>query len=152
MAAQSAGILLFRRSQVSGFEVLLAHPGGPLWKDKDVGAWTIPKGLIEHSEDPLEAAVREFEEETGIKVAGPFISLGKVTQKNNKVVEAWGCEGDADPATITSNEVQIKLGGRWITIPEVDRCEWFVPEVAARKLNPAQIDFVVRLGEAIRKP
>ena len=98
MALESAGLLLFRRLQscADGIDVFLAHPGGPIWAKKDEGVWTIPKGLIEDGEAPLEAAVREFQEETGIVPVAPFIELGSIRQKAGKVVHAWAWEGDAE--------------------------------------------------------
>jgi len=147
----SAGLLLFRR-RGGRLEVFLAHPGGPFWSKKDAGAWTIPKGELDPDEEKLAAAEREFEEETGIKPHGPFIPLGRVTQKSGKIVHAWAWEGDADPATITCNEIRIewpKGSGRWIECPEVDRCEWFEPAAAREKINPAQIPFIERLEAAI---
>jgi predicted NUDIX family NTP pyrophosphohydrolase len=144
MAKTSAGILLYRKTGDS-IEVFLAHPGGPFWADKDEGAWTIPKGVVEDDEDNQTAAVREFEEETGIKLDGPFRDLGNVKQKSGKVVHGWACQGDADAATVRSNEVPTKWQGKWITVPEVDRCEWFDPETAIRKINPAQAEFILRL-------
>src|SRR5271155_5393693 len=101
----SAGLLAFRR--VNGLEVLLAHPGGPFWAKRDAGAWTIPKGVAEPAEDLLIAAQREFAEETGLRPEGPFVPLGSVQQKAGKVVHAWACEGDADPALLTSNTVLV---------------------------------------------
>src|ERR1043165_9140456 len=101
MPKRSAGILLFRR-RPSGVEVLLAHPGGPFFKSKDLGAWTIPKGEIEEDEDPIAAARREFREETGCSTDGPFLELGEVRQKSGKRVLAWAAEGDADTASCTS--------------------------------------------------
>lgn len=143
----SAGLLLFRRG-TSGLELFLAHPGGPFWQRRDVGAWTIPKGLAEAGEDSLAAACREFEEETGLSPQGPFIPLGSVRQKGGKVVHAWAWEGDADPATVSSNTMQTEWprgSGRWITFPEVDRCAWFDTRVAREKINPAQAAFIDRL-------
>ena len=147
----SAGLLLYRRG-AGGPEVFLAHPGGPFWEDRDAGAWTIPKGLIAPGEDPLAAARREFEEETGVRPAGPFVPLGSVRQKAGKVVHAWAWEGDADPAAVTSNVMRAEWprgSGRWLTFPEVDRCGWFTPEVARAKLNPAQVAFLDRLEAAL---
>jgi len=148
----SAGILLFRRRQ-SGLEVLLAHPGGPFWRGRDAGAWTIPKGLVAPDEALLDAARREFREETGLEPDGPFLPLGSVRQKAGKTVHAWACEGDADPATVTSNTTTIEWprgSGRRITYPEVDRCGWFALEVARQKLNPAQSELLGRLEAALQ--
>jgi predicted NUDIX family NTP pyrophosphohydrolase len=147
----SAGILLFRR-QRGELEVLLAHPGGPFWAKKDVGAWSIPKGLIEPTEDYLAAAVREFEEEVGVRPVGSFISLDTVRQKAGKVIHAWACEGDVDPASTKSNLVSIEWpegSGRQIEFPEVDRCQWFGLAEARIKVNPAQVEFIERLKETL---
>jgi predicted NUDIX family NTP pyrophosphohydrolase len=143
----SAGLLLFRQ-EANGIELFLAHPGGPFWERRDTGAWTIPKGLSEESEDLLAAACREFQEETGVSPQGPFIPLGSVRQKAGKVVHAWAWEGDADPARVSSNTMQTEWprgSGRWLTFPEVDRCAWFSPEIAREKINPAQAEFIDRL-------
>jgi predicted NUDIX family NTP pyrophosphohydrolase len=146
-AGESAGMVLFRRT-ASGIEVFLAHPGGPFWKNKDEGAWTIPKGLVDEGETPLAAAQREFREETGIQPREPFLPLGDIRQKAGKRVHAWAWEGDADPATVTSNEMCTEWprgSGRMITFPEVDRCAWFPPDEARRKMNAAQAEFIGRL-------
>ena len=105
MAKQAAGILLYRQTP-GGLEVLLAHPGGPLWAKKDLGAWTIPKGVVEEGEDLLDAARREFEEETSVPALGPFLPLGSVRQKAGKTIHAWAWEGEADPAAIVSNRMR----------------------------------------------
>jgi len=147
----SAGLLLYRRSP-GGLELFLAHPGGPFWKNRDLGAWTIPKGVPDAGEDLLAAACREFEEETGIRPQGPFIELGAVRQKAGKLVHAWAWEGNADPARVTSNSTKAEWprgSGRWLTFPEIDRCGWFSPDVARRKLNPAQSELVDRLESAL---
>jgi predicted NUDIX family NTP pyrophosphohydrolase len=147
----SAGLLLFRRGG-AGVEVLLAHPGGPFWANKDAGAWSLPKGLIAPGEDLLATAQREFAEETGLHPAGPFLPLGSVRQKAGKVVHAWACEGDADPAQLTSNTTSAEWppgSGKRIEFPEVDRCEWFDLAEARAKLNPAQVEFVDRLAAAL---
>jgi predicted NUDIX family NTP pyrophosphohydrolase len=143
----SAGLLLFRRDR-DGLEVFLAHPGGPFWEDRDLGAWTIPKGLVKTGEDPLVAAIREFEEETGIAPQGPFVPLGSVRQKAGKLVHAWAWKGEADPRHVRSNKMRAEWprgSGRWLTFPEVDRCEWFDAETAREKINAAQAELIHRL-------
>src|SRR5579883_1740855 len=143
----SAGLMLYRCGP-DGPEVFLAHPGGPFWANKDAGAWTIPKGLVEPGEDLLAAACREFAEETGIPPRGPYRPLGSIRQKAGKVVHAWAWEGDADPAAVVCNTTRVEWppgSGRVLTVPEVDRCGWFAPAVAREKLNPAQAEFVDRL-------
>ena len=149
----SAGLLLFRRPP-GGLELFLAHPGGPFWRERDAGAWTIPKGVVDPGEELLDAARREFQEETGIVPREPFIPLGSVRQKAGKVVHAWGWEGDADPERVTSNNTRTEWppgSGRWITYPEVDRCAWFAPAVARARINPAQAEFIARLEEVLRE-
>lgn len=150
----SAGLLLYRRAP-GRLEIFLAHPGGPFWLKRDDGAWTIPKGVAEEGEDILAAACREFEEETGIHPAGPFLSLGSIRQKAGKLVHAWAWEGDADPARVTSNTMQTEWprgSGRVLTFPEVDRCAWFGPEAARQKINPAQAELIDRLELALSGP
>ena len=144
---RSAGLLLFRRTE-RGVEVFLAHPGGPFWVNRDLGAWTIPKGVPSPDEELLDTARREFEEETGIAPAPPFIPLGEVRQKAGKVVHAWAWEGDADADRVTSNSMRTEWprnSGRWITYPEVDRCAWFALDAARERLNAAQCAFLDRL-------
>jgi predicted NUDIX family NTP pyrophosphohydrolase len=143
----SAGLLLYSRHG-GELEVLLAHPGGPFWARRDAGAWSIPKGLVDAGEEPLAAACREFEEETGIRPTGPFRSLGSVRQKAGKLIHAWGWEGDADPKRLTSNFMYTEWprgSRRWLRFPEIDRCDWFDPQAAREKLNPAQTAFIDRL-------
>ena len=121
----SAGLLLFRRPR-GRLEVFLAHPGGPFWAARDLGAWSIPKGLLDPGEDLLTAACREFEEETGIKPVGPFLPLGSSRQKAGKLIHGWACEGEAEPEQVRSNTMRIEWppkSGKWQTFPEVDRCE-----------------------------
>lgn len=148
----SAGLLLFRRPG-GVLELFLAHPGGPFWKGRDLGAWTIPKGLVNTGEELLDAARREFEEETGVRPEGPFIPLGSVRQKAGKVVHAWAWEGEADPAAVTSNTARRQWppgSGKWISYPEVDRCAWFGPADARARLNPAQAELIERLESSLR--
>ena len=143
----SAGLLLYRRSH-NGLEIFLAHPGGPFWKNRDAGAWTIPKGVIDPEEEPMDAALREFTEETGITPQGPFAPLGSVRQRAGKTIHAWAWEGDADANRTTSNEMRTEWprgSGQWITFPEVDRCAWFDRATARIMINPAQAELIDRL-------
>ena len=133
-------------------EVFLAHPGGPFWANRDAGAWTIPKGVVEEGEDFLDAARREFNEETGIVATGPFLPLGFIKQKAGKTVHAWAWEGDADAAAIVSNETKTEWprgSGKWLTFAEIDRCQWFDIDTARAKMNPAQSELVARLQTLI---
>ncbi|HEX8318735.1 NUDIX domain-containing protein [Longimicrobium sp.] len=153
-ANESAGMLLFRRGP-DELEVFLAHPGGPFWKNKDAGAWTIPKGEVNEGEEPLAAARREFQEETGVVPAEPFLPLGAIRQKAGKTVHAWAWEGDADAEAVTSNEIRTEWprgSGRWLTFPEVDRCAWFTPDAAREKINPAQAELIGRLQALLDAP
>jgi len=150
-AKKSAGLLMFRRGDGRLVEVLLAHPGGPLWARKDLGAWTIPKGEYT-DEEPLAAAQREFREETGFAPAGPFIELSAVKQKSGKVVSAWAFEGDCDPSELRSNTFQLewpKGSGRMHDWPEVDRAAWFTIEEAPARILPAQQPLLDRLLERL---
>lgn len=143
----SAGLLLFRR-RLPALEVFLAHPGGPFWRDRDAGAWTIPKGVVEPGEDLLAAAGREFREETGIQPTPPFLPLGSIRQKGGKIVHAWAWEGDADASGIVSNVMRTEWprgSGRWLEFPEVDRCAWFGTEAARERINTAQRELIDRL-------
>ena len=146
---RSAGILMYRRG-VKGLELLLVHLGGPFWARKDLGAWSIPKGEYSESEDPLEVAIREFEEETGTRPRGEFRPLGEVTQPGRKVVTAFALEGDFDPATLRSNTFELEWplkSGRRASFPEVDRAEWFSIEIAREKILQGQREFITRLLE-----
>jgi predicted NUDIX family NTP pyrophosphohydrolase len=148
---ESAGLVLFRRGNGT-VEVLLAHPGGPFWKDRDTGAWTIPKGGIHEGEDPLQTAIREFTEETGFTPAGPFVPLGSVVQRSGKIVHAWAFEGDCDPARLTSVTTTTEWpprSGRHIEIPEIDRGQFFSIDAARRAINVAQIALLDRLVKAL---
>lgn len=133
-------------------QVLLVHPGGPFWKNKDLGAWSIPKGEFGPDEDPLAAAKREFSEETGVAVEGEFQALGSIRQESGKVVTAWAVEGDLDVSLVKSNEFEIEWpprSGKHITIPEVDRAEWFSAAQALEKINPAQGEFIRELARSL---
>ena len=144
----SAGILLHRKRN-GRTEVLLAHPGGPYWRQKDLGAWSIPKGEYEAGEDPLDAARREFQEETGIRLEGELMPLGEVKQAGGKLVRAWTLERDCDPATLRSNTFSLEWpprSGKMQAFPEIDRFEWFTIEEARVKLVKAQAAFLDRLG------
>jgi predicted NUDIX family NTP pyrophosphohydrolase len=150
-AAVSAGVLLFRRVAGS-LEVFLAHPGGPFWAKRDGGAWTVPKGVVDEGEDLLDAARRELREETGLAPAGPFLPLGAIKQKGGKTVHVWACESDAEPSTVTSNDTRVEWprgSGRWLTFPEVDRCEWFGLDEARGRINPAQAELLDRLNHRL---
>lgn len=147
----SAGLLLYRlRNGV--LEFLLVHPGGPFWKNKDAGAWTIPKGELGDNEEPLAAAVREFEEELGFKPIGSFLELTPIKQKGGKIVHAWAVEGDCDPAQIKSNTFTMEWppnSGKKMEFPEVDRAEFFKLEDAKEKINQAQIPLLEELQRRI---
>jgi predicted NUDIX family NTP pyrophosphohydrolase len=147
----SAGLLLFRR-RGKGLEVLLVHPGGPLWAKRDEGAWSIPKGEPEAGEDPLTAARREFAEELGRSVDGTFIPLARVRQPGGKVVHAWALEADVDASSIMSNTFSMEWpprSGRQHAFPEIDRAEWFPLDVARQKILAGQaplLDELMRLA------
>lgn len=131
-----------------GIEVLIAHPGGPFWRHRDQGAWSLPKGVLEDGEDPEMAARREFEEETGHAATGPVIDLGVVQQKSGKIVHGFGMQGDIDPELCSSNVIEIEWpprSGRTLEIPEVDRVAWHGPVSAKSLLNPAQAELIDRL-------
>lgn len=144
---KSAGILLYRRAGAEP-EYFLVHPGGPFWQNKDLGAWSVPKGEFEEGEDPLKAAQREFEEETGIAIIGNFIELKAVKQKSGKMIYAWGCEGDLDHSIIRSNTFPFEWpprSGKLIEIPEVDKGGWFNYNLAKQKLIPGQVPILEEL-------
>jgi predicted NUDIX family NTP pyrophosphohydrolase len=146
---RSAGILLYRR-RVGQLEVLLVHPGGPVWSRRDLGAWSIPKGEYAEDEEPFAAARREFEEELGSPPpAGEATDLGEVRQKSGKLVRGWALAGDLDAETIVSNTFELEWpprSGKKISVPEVDRAEWFGLAAARSKLNPAQVAFLDRFA------
>jgi len=140
----SAGILLYRL-RATGPEVFLVHPGGPFWARRDLGAWSVPKGEVGEAEDLLEAAKREFYEETGGQVDGEFIELAPLRQRSGKVVHAWAVEGDLDASSITSNTFALEWpprSGKSRMFPEVDRAGWFTLSEARDKLLPGQRPFL----------
>ncbi|MBI3881900.1 MAG: NUDIX domain-containing protein [Verrucomicrobia bacterium] len=148
----SAGLLMYRQRE-GALEVLLAHPGGPFFTEKDDGAWTIPKGLVKRDEDKLAAAQREFTEETGFKIQPPFLELGSLKQNSGKTVHAWAFAGDADPAAVVSNTFEIEWpprSGQMQEFPEVDRVAWFPLAVAHLRIHLAQRPFLRTLEEKLR--
>jgi predicted NUDIX family NTP pyrophosphohydrolase len=147
MATTSAGILMYRHGE-AGVVVLLVHPGGPFWRNRDLGAWSIPKGELSEGEDPETTARREFAEELGIEATGPLQPLGEVRQSGKKRVQAYALEGDLDVARIRSNDVTIEWpprSGRTIQFPEIDRAAWFTVPVARQKIHVGQRPFLDRL-------
>jgi predicted NUDIX family NTP pyrophosphohydrolase len=148
----SAGILLFRRGP-GGLEVLLAHPGGPLFSRRDEGYWSIPKGEPDGDEPLVEVARREFEEETGHPVPdGPVVDLGSIVQKGGKVVHGWAVEGDLDPRAAVSNTFEMEWPprtGTMATFPEIDRVAWFGPDDARVRVKATQIPLLERLEAAL---
>ena len=150
---KSAGILMYRMMQ-GNLEVFLVHPGGPFWKGKESGAWSIPKGEFSDDEEALAAAKREFREETGTTVSGEFIELKTIRQKGGKLVYAWAVEGDLDAGQIVSNTFRQEWpykSGKWQNFPEVDKAAWFEVETAREKINPGQTglldDLLIKLKE-----
>jgi predicted NUDIX family NTP pyrophosphohydrolase len=154
MAKRSAGILMHRGSPQS-CELLLVHPGGPLWANKDEGAWSIPKGEYDDGEDPLAVAIREFTEELGRRpINGPtkFLNLGEIVQPGGKQVTAFAVAGDFDPATLSSNLFELEWppnSGQMQSFPEVDRAQWFAPDKARQKILPGQAPYIDRLLERL---
>jgi predicted NUDIX family NTP pyrophosphohydrolase len=151
MPKTSAGLLMFRRRGPS-IEVLLVHPGGPFWANKDLGAWSLPKGEYLNAEEPFAAALREFEEETGIAPRGPFLPLGDIRQPGGKLVTAWAFEDDCDCAAIHSNLFSMEWprgSGKLQTFPEIDRGGWFELQTAREKILKGQSGFLDRLVQLI---
>jgi predicted NUDIX family NTP pyrophosphohydrolase len=151
MPKHSAGVLLYRRRQ-GELEVLLVHPGGPFWAQKDEGAWSIPKGEYGSSEDPLDAALREFKEETSCTAAGEVIPLGSLKQPGGKIVQAWALAGDCDAGAIRSNTFTLEWpprSGRRQEFPEVDRAAWFTLAAARKKILQGQVGFLEKLVQKL---
>jgi predicted NUDIX family NTP pyrophosphohydrolase len=146
---RSAGLLLYRR-RGAGLEVLLVHPGGPMWARRDAGAWSLPKGEYDAAEEPLVAARREFAEELGVPAPdGEPLDLGEIRQRSGKLVRAWAVEGDLDASAIRSNTCLVQWpprSGRQIEVPEIDRAEWFTLELAREKINAGQVPLLERLA------
>jgi predicted NUDIX family NTP pyrophosphohydrolase len=146
---RSAGILLFRINNKK-LEVFLVHPGGPFWKSKDTGAWSIPKGEFGDEEEGLACAIREFKEETGSDINGNFIELIPIKLKSGKTVYAWAVEGNIDEESIVSNHFLMEWppkSGKRISVPEVDKGAWLSCEEAKEKINPAQVNFIDQLEQ-----
>ncbi|UWX61814.1 NUDIX domain-containing protein [Chryseobacterium oranimense] len=149
----SAGILLYKR-QKNTLYYFLVHPGGPFWKNKDAGAWSVPKGEVQPDEDPLDRAVTEFKEETGQVIKGKFTALTPVKQKGGKTVYAWALESDIETSGLYSNTLQMEWpprSSKMIEIAEVDQWEWFESEEAQKRINPAQAAFIAELEELLDK-
>ena len=151
MTRKSAGILLYRNVE-NQLYIFIVHPGGPFWKNKDLGAWSIPKGEYGDDENPRDAATRELKEETGIVVSGDFIELSPVKLKSGKVIQAWAIESDAEFIKCDSF-IKIEWPpktGKYISIPEVDKGEWFTTDEAKQKINPAQTGFINELIDKLK--
>ena len=148
---KTAGLLLYRIRDAA-VEVFLVHPGGPFWVKKDEGAWSIPKGEFADDEQPLSAATREFQEETGFSMEGNFMALAPLKQRSGKLVYAWALEGDCDAGAIKSNLFSMEWpprSGKRQEYPEVDRASWFTLESAKRKIVPGQIAFLEELQQML---
>jgi predicted NUDIX family NTP pyrophosphohydrolase len=152
MGVHSGGIMLFRFKNHK-LEVMLVHPGGPFWSRKDLGAWSIPKGVFENNETPLDAAKREFKEETGFEAAGEFIELGRIIQPSRKTIHAWALEKDIDETKTVSNKFALEWPRRSGIIreyPEVDKACWFGIDQAKIKINKGQVGFIDRLTSILK--
>jgi predicted NUDIX family NTP pyrophosphohydrolase len=150
----SAGLLVFRRHR-GELQVLLVHPGGPFWANRDAGAWSIPKGEVDPAEPLLDAARREFHEETGFTAAGEFLPLTPARQRSGKVVHAWAAQGDCDPALLRSNTFNLEWpphSGETREFPEADRAAWLSIPDALRRIVPGQASFVRELESRVGRP
>lgn len=148
----SAGLVMYRFKDGRP-EVFLVHPGGPFWEKKDIGAWSIPKGLCGEGEDPLSAARREFHEETGFAAEGDFLALGELRQPSGKLILAWAFEGDCDPEKLASNTFSMEWpphSGNMREFPEVDRADWFNLDEAGRRILKGQAEFIGRLDGLLK--
>ncbi len=147
MKKQSAGILVFRSIR-NNVEVLLAHPGGPFWKNKDLGSWSVPKGEFDETESALDAARREFQEETNIPLDGNFLELEPVRMRSGKTIYAYAIESDPDLSQFKSNDFEMEWppkSGKMQLFPEIDRIAWFTIDVALTKINEVQTSFIRQL-------
>jgi len=152
MPKEAAGIVVYRKMK-NRLEVFLCHPGGPLYKNKDLGVWQIPKGEFESNEEAFDAAKREFREETSQTIEGEFVKLTPVKYKTGKIVYAWAVEGNVDETKVKSNLFSMEWppkSGKQMEFPEVDRGEWFVAEEAKKKILPALSPFIIQLEEILK--
>ena len=153
MPKQAAGIIVYRTGNKKP-EIFLCHPGGPFFKNKDLGVWQFPKGEFENDEEPIAAAKREFKEETGQEINGEFISLAPVRYKNGKMIYAWAVKGEVDAGSVTSNTFSLEWppkSGKYMDVPEMDRAEWFAFEEARKKILPALVPFLDELAGRINE-
>jgi predicted NUDIX family NTP pyrophosphohydrolase len=153
MARQSAGLLVYRRAK-NGLQVFLVHPGGPFWAKKDRGAWSIPKGEFDESEEGLAAARREFREEVGQDIAGVFIALTARRQPSRKTIHAWAVEGEVDAEALVSNEFELEWpprSGRMQRFPEVDAGAWFAFDEAKGRIQPGQLPILEELAQLLEE-
>ncbi len=153
MPKTSAGLMVYRIRE-GRLEIFLVHPGGPFWARKDAGAWSIPKGEFVQPEDPLEAARREFQEETGHEIDGAFLPLEPIKQAGGKTVHAWAVQGEIDPERVRSNTFTMEWprgSGRQKEYPEIDRAEWFEVEEARRRILPGQAGLLDELAGLLRE-
>lgn len=149
---KSAGILAYRKVE-NTIELFLVHPGGPFWKNKDIHGWSIPKGEFNDNENPVDAALREFHEETGYRVSGELTALRPVKQPGGKIVHVWAVEADFDADKVTSNTFSLEWppgSGKLMDFPEIDRAGWFSAETAIQKIHKGQMPFIEQLVEVLK--